>query len=187
MPVRLAVPPRDWLRARPPAWELLRRPTAGESRQLRADVDQYFARHTGPSGALREPVDVEDVLSEVRRAVDVIRRLAICPLCPDVSGATFEPWDRETFHCRCSACDAQWGTRICGSCQRRFPVLWANSTATTSEGRYENGDEVDARFGSEILALPCPSFSDWTRFRCPWCEVCQGSPSCGCTNNSAGG
>jgi Domain of unknown function (DUF2357) len=113
----------------------------------------------------------------------VIRQIATCPLSGQRELVSFEARDMNTFHCRCE-CGAQWGTRICGSCHETFPVLWAGSSVGSpspgDEDPYATGDQVDVAFGSEILALPCPYFADWTRFRCPWCGICQGSPSCRC-------
>jgi antitoxin (DNA-binding transcriptional repressor) of toxin-antitoxin stability system len=120
----------------------------------------------------------------------VLRQLTTCPLCRRTETVAFTPHD-DTFHCRCE-CGGQWGTRICGSCKRKFPVFWARKSAVRKSGEgagedairrqdpYATGDRVDAVFGSEVLALPCPSFGDWTKFRCPWCGVCQGAPWCDC-------
>jgi hypothetical protein len=111
-----------------------------------------------------------------------IRQIATCPLCGRTEPVSFEA-RTDTFHCRCD-CGAQWGTRVCGSCHETFPVLWTGSSvrspASGDVDPYATGDQVDTTFGSEVLALPCPSFGDWTRFRCPWCGICQGTPSCRC-------
>jgi hypothetical protein len=120
-------------------------------------------------------------------AVDQLRT---CPLCRRSTTVTFTAWE-EAFACRCE-CGGNWGIRICGVCHEKFPVFWARKSAARDssddgggddgDGKdpYATGDKVDAMFGSEVLALPCPSFADWTRFRCPWCNVCQGAPFCGC-------
>ncbi len=117
----------------------------------------------------------------------VVGQLRTCPLCRRSTTVTFEARD-DTFACRCE-CGGNWGTRICGTCHEKFPVFfWARKSTDRKSGEdegegkdpYVTGDKVDAIFGSEVLALPCPSFTDWTKFRCPQCNVCQGAPSCGC-------
>lgn len=88
--------------------------------------------------------------------------------------------DRDSaYHCRCE-CGAQWGTRICGTCKERFPVLWTNKTFEIGLADLLDGDAIDAALGSEALALPCSTVADRPLFKCPWCDTCQGSPMCGC-------
>jgi hypothetical protein len=108
-----------------------------------------------------------------------------CPLCRKTRRVSFEPRDRGTFRCLCADCGGQWGTRVCGARQHVFPVLIDGKPVSTDaedsdQDPYDTGDKIDARFGSEVLSLPCPSFPDWTRFRCSWCGIRQGSPSCRC-------
>lgn len=118
-----------------------------------------------------------------------VGQLRTCPLCRHSTTVTFKAW-KGAFACRCE-CGGNWGIRICGACHEEFRVFWARESAARDssggggddgDGKdpYATGDKVDAKFGSEVLALPCPSFADWTRFRCPWCNRCQGAPSCGC-------
>lgn len=121
----------------------------------------------------------------------VARQLKTCPFCRRRTMVTVVR-RRDTFACRCE-CGGNWGTRICGTCHEKFPVFfWARKSADRTSGDgdgtdknqgkdpYATGDKVDAMFGSEVLALPCPSFRDWSKFRCPRCNVCQGAPACGC-------
>ena len=108
-----------------------------------------------------------------------------CPLCRRSVTVAFKARKDGTFTCRCD-CGGHWGTQTCGTCHERFPVFWARksvpreSRRASDEDPYAAGDKVEAIFGSEVLALPCPSSHDWKRFRCPWCGVCQGAPSCAC-------
>jgi antitoxin (DNA-binding transcriptional repressor) of toxin-antitoxin stability system len=122
------------------------------------------------------------ISGEVVRVGELTRLLTPCPLCRKTKRVSFDPGQRGAFRYLCADCDGQWGIRICGTCQRLFPVLTDSKPAGANEDHdpYDTGDKIDARFGSDVLALPCPSFPDWTRFRCPWCGTCQGSPSCRC-------
>jgi uncharacterized protein DUF2357 len=122
------------------------------------------------------------ISDEVVRVGELTRLLTPCPLCRKTKRVSFDPGQRGAFRYLCADCDGQWGIRICGTCQRLFPVLTDSKPAGANEDHdpYDTGDKIDARFGSDVLALPCPSFPDWTRFRCPWCGTCQGSPSCRC-------
>ena len=173
---------RDWLRVHPRHWELLRPPTAAELARLHTELSEHRGGPSRSSSPALEATAIDQVSSELRRAEDVIRRLMACPLCRKTRRVSFEPRDRGTFRCLCADCGGQWGTRICGARQHVFPVLTDGKPVSTDaedsdQDPYDTGDKIDARFGSEVLALPYPSFPDWTRFRCPWCGICQGSPS----------
>jgi hypothetical protein len=179
-PAWLTVSARDWLQIQQRPWKLLRLPTQSESRELRTEIEERYAQHRRSSRTTDRATAIGETMDGIHRAEDIIRQLATCPLCHQTNRAQFEARPPDTFHCLCKACSGQWGNRTCGTCTRPFPVLWAKPLMDTNKDRDYDGDKIDARFGSEVLALPCPSFPAWTRFRCPWCNTCQGSPSCGC-------
>lgn len=188
-PPRIEVPARvkavagDWLRVRPGQWHLLRLPSAAEWERLRIDASDAVPRYGPSSGTGSRVAAIDDVAALLRPAEETLLRLTTCPLCREATRVWLDPLE-DTFHCRCENCAGEWGTRICGSCTKPFPVLRDNDTVTADgiddQVRYDNGDEIDARFGCDVLALPCPSFPDWSRFRCPGCGTCQGSPKCKC-------
>lgn len=179
-PVQRRLSGREWLRAAQPQWEMLRPPTVSEIDELQRELDQQSGRR--PAQPTAEQPAHADIRVPLASALDVLAQLRACPFCHQ-SARTFTPRDLDTFHCRCD-CGGQWGTRPCGTCKRAFPVLWSGAAVKIVAGGdadpYASGDRIDSLFGSEVLALPCPSFADWSRFRCPWCGVCQGAPTCAC-------
>lgn len=173
----LRLEPRPSLREEDRGWHLAKPLGAEESRELRNEIRHRFAAHTARSrSAPRE--SVEEVLARVDTAERALRLLQNCPLCPETEPEAFEGRD-STYHCRCE-CGAQWGTRTCGTCKERFPVLWTSRTFEIGLADLHDGDAIDATLGSEALALPCPSSADRPRFKCPWCGTCPGAPMCGC-------
>lgn len=100
-----------------------------------------------------------------------------CPVCHS-STTEFEPRDRDTFQCRCQVCSTGWGTRICGSCNEVYPVLWLHNVLPDGTG----GDRLDVTAGADLLAVPCADahLAPGVRFRCSWCGICAGQPGCGC-------
>jgi hypothetical protein len=159
---------------------------------LRTELGEHRAGPGRSSDPALEATVIDQTFGELRRAEDVIRRLMACPLCRKTRRVSFEALGRGTFRCRCADCEGRWGVRVCGAGQHVFPVLTDGKPVSTDaddsdqdlddsdQDPYDTGDKIDARFGSDVLALPCPWFPDWTRFRCPWCGICQGSPSCRC-------
>jgi hypothetical protein len=176
-PPWLAPEPPEWLRMNTRDWLLLRPPTPADSAALYAEISKTYAEHARRTRNARLVETTDQTMDAIRRAEGDIRRLATCPLRGCTKRVSFEARGRNTFHCRCADCGGQWGTRICGSCHQQFPVLWVKNAV----GAGQNGDQIDATFGSEVLALPCPAFPDWKRFRCPWCNICQGAPACHCS------
>jgi hypothetical protein len=161
-----------WLLAGPTRIAVTRRPIAEEVEALvRATVG--YERDPRRSTAV--------VRSRATAAVEACARsfdlFETCPVCHD-TGTELLARDGKTFQCRCAACSTGWGIRSCGSCQRRYPVLWLRNVRPDGS----DGDRLDVTAGADLLAVPCADdhLEPGTRFRCPWCQVCAGQPSCGC-------
>ncbi|WP_435586215.1 DUF2357 domain-containing protein [Micromonospora aurantiaca (nom. illeg.)] len=167
----------DWFRTsgKGGELELLRRPSAME----RALLLQSFDDHGRRSGGLRASRQ-EEFLRELAGSLDACAAqfdlFQTCPLCAG-SATALQPRDRDTFHCRCESCETFWGTRVCGPCGERYPILWPKNAVVDAGDE----DRLDMTAGADILALPCPTAVPGTRFRCPWCKHCAGMPGCGCT------
>lgn len=148
--------------------EVLQRPSVTE----RNDFVQSFAsaRERGRSlAAVQEIADLVDACSAQ------FNLLETCPLCKG-SATEFEPRARSTFQSHCKGCETSWGIRICGPCGQRYPTLWPKNAVVDA---YDE-DRLDMTAGADLLALPCPTATPGTRFRCPWCMQCAGMPRCGC-------
>ncbi|THV24499.1 DUF2357 domain-containing protein [Glycomyces paridis] len=169
--------PRPWLRRQDQDWHLTKPMAPGELGRLRDEIRTLDSAYIARSLSTRR-ASAEEVIAQVDAAEETMRLLTNCPLCPGTGPVAFEARS-STYHCQCE-CGAQWGTRICGSCKEQFPVLWAGKIIESGLADLMGGDAIDAALGSETLALPCPNFSDRARFKCPWCETCQGAPACGC-------
>lgn len=181
-PQRIDSPP--WWRLRPHPWieaetgglRLLRPPSDAEKAALADEIASADAARPRRRGERRQP-DAAAVMAALDRAVALLGRVATCPICRGDSAVRFEARAQDnTFHCRCGDCNGQWGLRRCGACDQRFPVLWAHGAKPAP---IADEDALDEAFGSDIAALPCPETSDWSRFQCPWCGVCQAGPGCG--------
>lgn len=173
--------PNLWAESGPGSLRLLSLPSGPEKAALAAEIDRADAARPRRRGEHHQP-DAAAVIAALDRAEAMLRRVATCPICRSDSAVRFEPRAQGTFHCSCGDCDGQWGLRWCGACAQRFPVLWAHGATLAPIG---NEDALDAAFGSDIAALPCPETSDWTRFQCPWCGVCQAAPDCGGSHGGA--
>jgi hypothetical protein len=165
-----------------------RRPTADE-------VDVLVRATTGRERDPRK--STASLLPRVKAAVEAAVRsfdlFETCPVCHSTR-TTFEPRPaqgsqrraspgiptrgRDTFQCRCEDCSTCWGTRICGSCGRVYPVLWLHNVLPDGTG----GDRLDVTAGADLLAVPCVDdrLTPGARFRCSWCHACAGHPGCGC-------
>ncbi|SDE20392.1 hypothetical protein [Glycomyces harbinensis] len=174
----LQLKPRSWLRPQGQGWILAKPLTPGESGELRDEIRALSSVHTARSRSAR-PEPAEEVIARVDAAEQSLRLISNCPLCPGTGPVAFEARS-STYHCRCE-CGAQWGTRICGSCKERFPVLWTSTVIESGVTNLVDGDTIDAALGSEALALLCPTVADRPRFKCPWCGICQGAPACDCS------
>jgi len=129
--------------------------------QLRHYLDRLPAREREDLAAL-DPQSLEDRLIQ---ALDHVKRLRVCPVCPNESGAVdFKPRG-QTFVCRCESCGSQWETRECRTCRERFGVLEV-------KGRTQAQVELEALTGlqsKDVLAERRMNHTD------SW-----GCPCCGC-------
>ncbi|GAA2894625.1 hypothetical protein GCM10010517_59350 [Streptosporangium fragile] len=133
------------------------------ARALRWVVHGFPMRDEYPPAQLAGRTPTAEDLREADggRAQHILR----CPLC-GAANAKFSARGGDTFHCRCGDCEGTWGTRLCGRCSRRYPVLWPKNAKATGD----DGDQLDLAFGADLLAMPCTSPEAGTRFRCPWCD-----------------
>jgi hypothetical protein len=174
--------PREGIIAEANELLLLRPLTDAEHRGIAAEIataDAVRIRRRGEHGGAAP----QETVAALRSAEEVLHRLATCPMCRRADAVRFNARDRNTFHCSCE-CKGQWGLRLCGSCNERFPVLWANGSTPSP---VEDGDRIDSTFGSEIVSLPCPDSPDWSAFVCPRCGTCQNSPRCNCARGGSSG
>ncbi|MEV4715028.1 DUF2357 domain-containing protein [Micromonospora sp. NPDC049374] len=147
----------------------------------RPSMDEVEALVHATTGRERDP---RSTASSLPRAMAAVERAAqsfdlfeTCPVCHS-NLTEFEPRDRNTFQCRCEVCSTGWGTRICGSCGKAYPVLWLRNVLPDGT----SGDRLDVTAGADLLAVPCVdgSRAPGARFRCFWCHACPGHPGCGC-------
>jgi hypothetical protein len=158
---------------------VLRAFTKTEQEALETGVRLIAAEDTRLGRGADELTRVHAELLAAHRA---LRALRTCPICGIDADRKFEPRDGSTFQCGCPSpsCESVWGTRICGQCHERFPVLsfgLRQATVTT-------GDDLDRFFGNEVLAVPCPGLSQddaGQQFRCPWCAHCPHHRADPCT------
>ncbi|MEO6086383.1 MAG: DUF2357 domain-containing protein [Umezawaea sp.] len=151
---------------------LLRRPSVDEQTGFVSAVSGTGAG--SPRAVEKSRADLAFALVSATVGFDLFET---CPVC-HTGRAEVRARDQDTFHCRCSDCDAEWGTRICGRCSERYPVLWPlNAVADSADG-----DRLDVTAGADVLAVACvaQAVRSGSRFRCPWCGHCAGSPGCGC-------
>ncbi|USX56242.1 hypothetical protein [Lentzea sp. HUAS12] len=141
---------------------ILRNPSAEE----RAALD--------PSTETRQPRTRDD--DSLDTALALFKLFETCPCCHTRNDV--QARDRDTFQCTCQVCGTVWGTRVCGPCSKRYPILWPRNTVIDQT----NGDRLDMTAGADVLSLPCADqhIAPGSRYRCPWCHRCGGQPNCGC-------
>ncbi|MEV4139356.1 hypothetical protein AB0J72_45235 [Dactylosporangium sp. NPDC049742] len=163
----------DWSRpAGPTSVAVTRRPSMDEVESLvrAATAHERDLRRSTAFSQTRAKAAVEAAV----RSFDLFET---CPVCHSTM-TEFEPRDRNTFQCRCRNCSTGWGTRICGSCRKVYPVLWLHNVLPDGT----SGDRVDVTAGADLLSVPCVDdrLPPGVRFRCSWCGACAGHPGCGC-------
>lgn len=125
--------------------------------------------------------EIQQLWDDVEQAVRATTALTRCPRC-GASAATpsraLQPRNGGGFYCSCDNCGGTWEARRCATptCQHLYPILHPPAGAAPCPA---DGDLVDRRFASHLLAAPC-----WTRERvyvCPQCGECgnkQNSADC---------
>lgn len=169
----------DWWRpAGPRHIAVTRRPSMDEVEAL---VRATTGRERGPRSTASSPPRATAAVEAAARSFDLFET---CPICHSTM-TEFEPRDRNTFQCRCEVCSTGWGTRICGSCGKVYPVLWLHNVLPDGT----DGDRLDVTAGADLLAAPCVDgrLAPGARFRCSWCHACAGHPGCGCPVAPAAG
>jgi hypothetical protein len=148
----------------------------------RPSIDEVETLVGAATGREREPrrstaSSLPRAMAAVEAAVRSFDLFETCPTCHSTT-TKFEPRDRNTFQCHCEVCSTGWGTRICGSCGKVYPVLWLHNVLPDGTG----GDRLDVTAGADLLAVPCVDgrLAPGNRFRCTWCHACAGRPGCGC-------
>jgi Domain of unknown function (DUF2357) len=141
---------------------ILRNPSAEERAVYDASTDT------------RQPRTRDD--DSLDTALALFKLFETCPCCHTRND--LQARDRDTFQCTCKACGTVWGTRVCGPCGKRYPILWSRNTVIDQT----NGDRLDMTAGADVLSLPCADqhIAPGSRYRCPWCHRCGGQPTCGC-------
>ncbi|GAB3835071.1 hypothetical protein ACFPIJ_11335 [Dactylosporangium cerinum] len=150
-------PPAGHERAALPA-ELRRLHRAADRARQRGDNSEQLDR-------LRH-----DLEAAADRTADVLR----CPVCTKEAPLTGRNWQRldEGYRVTCDSCHSVWERRTCQRCRARYPVLSPPATERPPDTAAESldGDAIDRRFGSFVLATEC-----WIRprrFICPDCSTC---------------
>ncbi|MGW5742883.1 hypothetical protein [Amycolatopsis sp. NPDC003861] len=126
-------------------------------------------RHDDPTA------QITPTLNELR---DDITAFAHCLVCrKPIPYRQFQARDRDTFWAVCPNCKIEWGLRSCGTCGGRYPVLATRSEQLRPGG---HGDELDHRFGNELLAEPCrqPRPEEPPSFICTSCGTCAAGDGC---------
>ena len=148
----------------------------------RPSMDEVDALVRTVAGREREPrrstaSSQPQAMAAIEAAVRSFDLFETCPICHNTT-TEFESRDRNTFQSRCEDCSTGWGTRICGSCGKVYPVLWLHNVLPDGT----DGDRLDVTAGADVLAVPCvdDSLAPGARFRCSWCDACAGHPGCGC-------
>jgi hypothetical protein len=184
VPDWLVVEAADWIHRESDALRIVRKPTEAQLRQTESDIDHLHGLQPRRFGNRTEPTATGPLKQALRQAAKVLGRLATCPMCGEDRDVRFEPWESGAFRCLCRDCKGEWGTRTCVSCGN-FPILLANGAGFQAAlGHPEHGDDIDSAFGSELLAVPCPTDPDGNQFQCPRCGICQNAPRCDCGSTS---
>ncbi len=145
-----------------------------DARRRRLERDQHEARiakRRFDPGALT-------ALDQLRALAEESARLeswADCPVCPAgrcrfqgrPAGETWESW---AWWCRCTACSAEWGLRVCSSCRHAFPVLSPDVPWPDLGEGDPPPAALDRAFGCDLWAEPLFGGSAARSFRCPRCD-----------------
>jgi hypothetical protein len=168
----------------PPEVQLLAPPRLTDSAWFRLAGRQRIAILRNPSAEERAAYDPSTETRQPRTrdddaldtALALFKLFETCPCCHTRND--LQARDRDTFQCTCKVCGTIWGTRVCGPCGKRYPILWPRNTVIDQT----NGDRLDMTAGADVLSLPCADqhITPGSRYRCPWCNRCSGQPNCGC-------
>lgn len=154
--------------------QVLRRPSDAERSGFLETVLGTISRERSFKPAQVDKLR-QDLTSELARLTTQFDLFDRCPVCTQPH-AEFQHREPDMFHARCRACETRWDVRACGSCTKRYPVLWPKNSIADAR----DTDRLDLTAGADVLASPCVTAVPGTRFRCPWCRICAGMPSCGC-------
>lgn len=117
----------------------------------------------------------------VDQAAHLLDDLGACPVCGEDGRVEARPGKEldgsdATWWARCTACESEWGLRLCRGCGVRYRALapavgldLQQAAASVTEA-----DWPDKVLGRDVWAQPCRQVS--RQFRCPGCGMCaQGS------------
>ncbi|HYI02093.1 hypothetical protein [Hyalangium sp.] len=115
----------------------------------------------------------ESFHNALERAVRRVKLQLKCPTCAKSVDPqrNFHPSPGGHFQCECPDCEARWGTRACGACGERFPMLLP-TLKDWSPGKPTPG-WVDQVLGGDVLAVPCVRSLEPGTFICSACGVCS--------------
>ena len=94
--------------------------------------------------------------------------VTMCPVCPTppTAGYEFEGGPDGYVRYECREGGTTWGTRICGSCHAKIPVL---SVPNVGVPDYHSPGAVDQALGCDVLAIPLSAEDGDVSFLCPQC------------------
>ncbi len=145
----------------------LREPLSKPIAESQAEVDRLqaeieAARRTSNKslrGRLKqqqsEALHRMEALQETERALQrgalLLDDLCLCPVCNASASSGFKGQGKD-FKVVCTNCDTEWGLRLCGGCNHRFPWM----TPVGNHADFEPS-KVNTAFGSDVIAFPSHS------------------------------
>lgn len=137
-----------------------------EKNQCEQDLANVDKNSQKLKGLKKQIADVKDKLKnldqfkkEFQKIKEDFNRLLDCPISTcsgKVSNAFKYDEQNDSFACTCPVCKADWGIKICNSCERRFPFLCPQLPDDNEHHTVHHTVWVDQSIGMDVLAPQHP-------------------------------
>jgi hypothetical protein len=127
-----------------------------------------------------------DTLASLAAQAADLEAWQTCPVCGS-GGNDFQPRpgndsnvEQWSWWCSCTACDSEWGLRVCRACAQPFPVLELEGGESGEREEPMSVGTIDRQYGRDLWAEPCWASDRRDTVRCSRCGQCPGGTCARC-------